>query len=63
MVLPGLVIIMAIADLETCEKVLSTAYNLYLFLLKADNIPGNCEEFREVLFSFCHQLSEVVIGV
>lgn len=54
---------MAIVDLENCEKVLSAAYNLYLFLLKADNIPGNCEEFREVLFSFCHQLSEVVIGV
>ena len=51
------------ANLGTLEDLLSRAYSLYLLLLKADDVPGNTDELRDVLFTFCNDLSMEVIGV
>ena len=48
---------------DTLEDLLSRAYSLYLLLLKADDVPGNTVELRDVLFTFCNDLSMEVIGV
>lgn len=50
-------------DRTLLENLHSCAYSLYLLLLKADNFPGNTEELREVLFTFCSDLSQDILGV
>lgn len=51
------------ANGSTLENLLSRAYALYLLLLEADDVPGNTEELRDVLFTFCNYLSMEVLGV
>ena len=50
-------------DRSLLENLHSRAYSLYLLLLKAEQVPGNNEQLREVLFIFCSDLSQDILGV